>query len=111
MAAEAIVSTVLEQLTSIIGKEVEQEVRLVTEEEEMQPGSTKEGRKQKHEFNRLMAAMCRTLEAHFLCSSCFCWGVLTFQKASGNVTSLGVSSQSNAVAGEDSNEVEDVGLL
>ncbi|KAK4837164.1 hypothetical protein QYF36_003309 [Acer negundo] len=31
--------------------------------------------------------------------------------ASGNVTSLGVSSQSNAAAGEDSNEVEDVGLL
>ncbi|KAK0595796.1 hypothetical protein LWI29_010037 [Acer saccharum] len=29
----------------------------------------------------------------------------------GNVTSLGVSSQSNAAAGEDSNEVEDVGLL
>ncbi|TXG46525.1 hypothetical protein EZV62_027980 [Acer yangbiense] len=31
--------------------------------------------------------------------------------ASGNVTSLGVSSQSNAAAGEDSNEVEDMGLL
>ncbi|TXG46461.1 hypothetical protein EZV62_028039 [Acer yangbiense] len=31
--------------------------------------------------------------------------------ASGNVTSLGLSSQSNAAAGEDSNEVEDVGLL
>ncbi|KAK0598131.1 hypothetical protein LWI29_031935 [Acer saccharum] len=36
------------------------------------------------------------------------WGYLINQ---GNVTSLGVSSQSNAAAGEDINEVEDVGLL
>ncbi|TXG68837.1 hypothetical protein EZV62_003772 [Acer yangbiense] len=44
-------------------------------------------------------------------SSLVVMGIFDYTKASGNVTSLGVSSQSNAAAGEDSNEVEDVGLL
>ncbi|TXG68840.1 hypothetical protein EZV62_003775 [Acer yangbiense] len=196
MAAEAIVSTVLEQLILIVGKEVVKEVRLVTDvrkeiekltsnfrairavlidaeqrqvqtEEETPVGvwldklkdasydmddvldewnaailklqiegveNAQIPKKIAHGCNvqntggALSVLVLFLLGSFILPKVWWSWGYLISPRcllkfhlhhkvwwmnevASGNVTSLGVSSQSNDAAGEDSNEVEDVGLL